>query len=382
MNPIKILPAAIAAIAFIVVLVVLSAAFIVSETQQAVVTQFGRPVRVIAAESPFANHEQLRQNLENYRDETGSLIPLSIGAGLYFKLPFIQNVEFFDGLALEYDSSPAPITTRDKKRMIVDNFARWYIYDPLLFRQRVITMPSAHARLDNIIFSTIRGRLAEFDFIEIVRSTNNLLDDTESSVPPQKQIPIHTGRVALMEEVTRISRQRALEFGIFILDVRIKRADIPTEVQEAVFENMRAERERIAKRYREEGNRDAAIIRAETDRTVQTMLAQARRQEQVIRGEADAEAARVYAHGFIREVTGAQSEQIQGFASNPEFFQFLRAMETLENSLDEKTSFILNPDNELLRFLQQPHRRMDEERPRFSPAEPSPAQFQTRLPQE
>lgn len=340
--------------AILAAIILFTSAFIVTEINQAVITQFGRPVHVIAGESDFSNYEQLQANVAEYEALNNTSISLSYGAGLYFKLPFIQNVETYDDRILEYDADPALITTADKKRLLLDNFARWYIYDPLRFRQRFTTQTAALNRIDNIIFSAIRDTLGQYDFIEIIRTTNNILTDTESEIPNQKRIEIQYGRTILMEQVTKISRESALEFGIHIVDVRIKRADLPPEVQQSVFQNMIAERERIATRYREEGNRDATFIKSETDRTVKTMIAEARREEQIIMGEADAEAARIYASGFVKEVTGAAPVNIEGYQSDPEFFRFYRSLEALRMSLDGQTTLLLNPDNELLQYLNSP----------------------------
>ena len=254
---------------------------------------------------------------------------------------------------LEYDAQPEAIVTKDKKILVVDNFARWYIYDPLLFRQSILSITDARSRLDDIIYSALRDVLGSNDFIEIIRSTNDMVNDLALDIPMQKRIQIETGRDKIMTKVTEISRRDALSFGVYIIDVRIKRADVPTENQSAIYENMQAERERISLKYEEEGKRDAAIIRAETDLTVKNMLAEAEREAQVIHGSADAEAARIYANGFVKDVSGQAPQSIQGFEDNPEFYRFVRSLEALEKSLDANTTLILDTQNELLRSLNQ-----------------------------
>ncbi|MDP8246235.1 MAG: protease modulator HflC [Candidatus Hinthialibacter antarcticus] len=338
---------------FLLAGLVLSAAFIVTEIDQAVITQWGRPVRVIVGDSPFNQIDLLQENIVKLNGENDWNVRVVQGAGLYFKLPYFQKVEYFDDRALEYDAQPEAIVTKDKKNLVVDNFARWYIYDPLLFRQSIISIANARTRLDDIIYSALRDVLGKNDFIEIIRSNNDMVNDLDLDIPAQKRIQITTGRDQIMKEVTEISRREALSLGVYIIDVRIKRADVPTENQSAIYENMKAERARISMKYEEEGKRDAAIIRAETDLTVNNMLAEAEREAQVIQGTADAEAARIYANGFVKEVSGQASQTIQGFEDNPEFFRFVRSLEALEKSLDSNTTLILDTQNELLRSLNQ-----------------------------
>ncbi len=341
-------------IAFIALVVLVSSAFIVNEVEHAIVTKFGRPSRVIAGESSFTDKEQVRKEIEQYNEENQNTVSLDFGAGLYFKIPFIENVEYFDDRILLYDSDVASITTRDKKRIVIDNFARWRIANPLQFRIRLQSEKLAQSQLDDIIYSVIRGQLGEYDFIEIIRSTNNILEDTQSMIPQQKLYSIEHGRVKIMEKVTELCREAADDYGIQILDVRIKRADLPEGNLKAVYENMTAERERIATKYIEEGKRDSEYIRAETDRQVKTLIAEAERDAQIIRGSADAEAARMYAKGFIKEVTGAESQKVSGFEDEPEFFQFVRSLEALEESLTSQTQLILDTHNELLQILDKP----------------------------
>ena len=278
---------------------------------------------------------------------------MSFGAGVYFRIPFLHQVEFFDDRILESDSDPALITTRDQKRILVDSFARWRIADPLRFKQTLVNMSTALNRLDNIIFSNLRNRLGESNFIEIIRSTNQLLT-TEIEIPAQKKVAIQYGRSKIMEDVTRLCRETALEFGILIIDVRIKRADPPEQNMNAIYDNMSAERKRIADKYRAEGERQATYITAQTDRTVKIMRAEAERDAQIIHGQADAEAARIYANGFVKEATGQPPARISGFESDPEFFRFTRSLETLEKSLDSNTSLILNTKSDLLKMLNGP----------------------------
>lgn len=345
----------------VILFLLYSATFIVTEREQAVVTQFGRPVGVIAGESPLLDKDKLSKSIQDYAERNNNPVYLRFGAGLYFKTPFIQDVVFFDNRVLEYDSNPESITTLDKKRVVMDNFARWRISDPLKYLQRVQTEPQAQSRLDDIIYSILRSELGEYEFIEIIRSTNNLLQDKESEIPKAKLVSIEHGRTDIMQKVAEMcNKESEQEYGIQILDVRIKRADLPDENLKSVFENMAAERQRIAAKYREEGKRDAAIIRAQTDREVKSMLAEAEQKAKVIRGEADAQAAQIYAEGFSKEDENGNKETIEGFKDNPGFFRFIRSLEALEMSMDSETSFILDTNNELMKMLERPYEELDQ----------------------
>lgn len=327
-----------------------SSLFVVSEAEQAVITQFGRPVRVIAGESPFSNPDELRQSIAAYEQSSGTNVGLSFGAGLYFKVPFLQKVEYFEDRILVFDSEPATIMTGDQKRLIVDNFSRWYIVNPLLFRQTVENIPTALNRLDNIIRSDLRNTLGENEFIEIIRGSDQMLD-SGIEIPEQKRLRIKTGRTKIMERVTQLAREKAKQFGIYVIDVRIKRADPPEQNMAAIYNNMTAERNRIAQRYRALGSRQATYIKSETDRKVKTILAEAERDARIIKGNADAEAARTYAQGYIKEATGSAPARVEGFETDPEFYGYLRSLDALEASLDAQTTFILSTKNELLRQL-------------------------------
>ena len=248
--------------------------FKVTEWEQVVVTQFGQPKRVIKE------------------------------PGLYFKLPDpIQKVTVFGKWLLDYDSSPDPIYTKDKKILRLDNYARWRIADPLLFLQVLRTESEGISRLDDIIYSELRKELGQHELSEVV-STN---------------------REELMRIVTERSNEAAKTYGIEVVDVRVKRADLPPENEAAVFERMRAERDREAKAYRSEGEEQALRIRAETDLEAAQIMAQAYEEAQRFRGEGDAEALRIYATAY----QGAE-----------EFFQFTRTLEAYEKSVDSETVLV------------------------------------------
>lgn len=272
----------------LIVLVLLAnfSLFMVDETKQAIILQFGKPVKVI--QEP----------------------------GLHLKVPFIQNVVLFEGRLLIYDAQPTEIITRDKKTLILDNYARWRIEDPLLFLQTVRDINGAQARLDDIIYSELRVDLGKFDMSEIVSLK----------------------RTEIMETVTQRSNEKSMEYGIRIFDVRIKRADLPSENEKNIFARMQAERERIAKQYRAEGEEESAKIMAETEREKTVILAEAYKQAQQLQGEGDAEAIRIYAESFNQD---------------PEFYQFIRTMESYQNSLKGETTILLSPDSEYIKYINQ-----------------------------
>ena len=261
-----------------------ASAFTVDETEQAIIVEFGRP-----------EGDPIKK------------------AGLYFKLPWRQLVSF-EKRILEYDVEPKAIITLDKKRLEVDNYARWRIDDPLTFYRAVKTINGALNRIDPVIYSELRVELGKHDLSEIVDKR----------------------REKIMEKVSAASREKLLEYGIEIIDVRIKRADLSVENEKAVFDRMRAERERKAKQYRSEGDEEALKIMAETDKERTIILAEAYRQSQKLRGEGDAKAVEIYA---------------KAFQSDPKFYEFIRTLEAYQKVIDEKTTLILSTDSKLLRLL-------------------------------
>jgi len=261
--------------------------FIVDETRQAIVLQFGKPIRAIKE------------------------------PGLNFKIPFIQNVVFFEDRLLVYDAAPTEIITKDKKTLIVDNYARWRIIDPLKFLQTVRDLNGAQARLDDIVYSELRVDLGLFDMSEIVSER----------------------REGIMKRVTEISNEKANTYGIEIVDVRIKRVDLPPENEKYIFDRMRAERERIAKQYRAEGQEESAKIIAETEREKTVILAEAYKTAQTLKGEGEAESVKIYAESFNQD---------------PEFYKFYRTLEVYRNTFKDKTTVLLSTDSEFLKYLTKP----------------------------
>ena len=267
------------------IIVISLVTFTVDETNQAVVLQMGKPVRTVTE------------------------------SGLHLKVPWpIQTVRLFEKRLLDYDSAPTEILTEDKKNLVVDNYAKWRITDPLKFMVSVRDENGAQARLDDIIYSELRVALGLHNMEEIVTLR----------------------RGELMEMVTVASNQKAQEYGIEVLDVRIKHADLPEQNELSVYERMRAERKRIANRYRSEGEEEALKIRAGTDSLKVVLMAEAYKTARIVRGQAEAKAIDIYANAFERD---------------PAFYDFYRTLEAYKTIIDSNTVLVLSPDTELLKYL-------------------------------
>ncbi len=280
-------PRLVIGLGLVLVFVAAQAAFTIGEWEQGMVVQFGNPKRII--QEP----------------------------GLYFKLPVAQNLVRFEKRVLTTDARESEYITLDKKRVLVDHVSRWRIDDPLQFYRSVRDRIRAMARLDDIISARLRQEIATHNFLDLIREK----------------------REDIMAIVTKDTRETAKSFGIEVTDVRIKRLDLPEEVQASVFARMRAERERIAKRYRAEGEEQAQHIRAGADREREVILATAYESSEKLKGEGDAEATSIYANAFGKDA---------------EFYAFTRRLQAYEKILSNDTTLLLNPDSELLNYLQSP----------------------------
>jgi membrane protease subunit HflC len=291
-------------------LVAFAASYTLSETEQAIVTQFGKPV--------------------------GSAIST---AGLHFKLPFVQTLHRFEKRWLEFDGDPNQIPTKDKKYIWVETYARWRIADPLRFFQAVGDERGGQSRLDDIIDGQTRNAVASFDLIELVRSSNRdfqITEDLAGIGSAEAMARINAGR----EEISSIILKKAAEitpqFGIELEDVRFKRINYVNTVQQKVFERMISERKRIAEKSRSEGQGKAAEILGQKERDILAVSSVGYKTAQEIKGTADAKSTAIYARAYGKD---------------PEFYQFWKAMETLNTSLDDKTLLILSTDSDLLKYL-------------------------------
>jgi len=258
--------------------------FIVGEWEQAIVIQLGKFKRAI--QEP----------------------------GLNWKIPFIQQAITLERRILASDAEPAEYLTKDKKRVVVDHVTRWKIAEPLLFYKTVRDEAGARARLDEIVFSELRAELANREFASIIAAE----------------------REPAMEAVATRASDKAEEFGIDVVDVRVKRADLPNEVQESVYARMRAERQRISKRYRSEGAEESAKITATTDKEKTIILAKAYEESQRRRGEGDAEATAIYG---------------KAYGEDPEFYSFVRSLDAYDKFLGQKSTILLSQDSRLLQYL-------------------------------
>jgi membrane protease subunit HflC len=319
---------AIAAVIALAIVVVLSGAFfIVDESSQAVVTLFGEPVTVVLGSLPQDLRDDFEKDIRAYEAEKNTKIAVKQGAGLYLKIPFLQKIILLEDRILEYDSQPTDIVTKDKKHLLVDNFARWRIVNPLRFIQTVRTENGAQARLDDIIYSVLREDLAKSNLVEIVR--------TDNSIPTLKE-RITTGREVIMQAVTEKGDKAARRYGIQVIDVRIKRSDLPKQNLAAVFGRMKEERARISKQYRSEGEEEAAKIRAETDRDVKIILAEAYKEAETTKGRGDGEAAAVYANAY---------------GAHEDFYKFLQSLEVIDQSTKPTDQLIMTTSSGVYKYL-------------------------------
>jgi membrane protease subunit HflC len=298
------------AVGLLVLLVLVDAVFVVSETNQVIITQFGEPI--------------------------GG--PINT-AGLHLKAPFVQKTNYFEKRWLEWEGFPNQIPTKDKKYIWVETYARWRIHDPLVFFQRVRDERGAHSRLDDIVDGETRNAIAKYDLIEIVRSTNREFELTEESAileVSEMITKIGEGREKIAHIILEAASKITPQFGVELRDVRIKRVNYVDEVQQKVFDRMIAERKRIAAKYRSEGDGKSAEIRGQKEKELKRIQSEAYRKVQEIKGKADAEATRIYA---------------QAYSVDSEFYQFLKTLEAYRTSLDSETWLVLSTDSEFLRFL-------------------------------
>lgn len=293
-------------------MVLYSSTYIVDETQQVIITQFGDPVGDAITEP-----------------------------GMHFKMPFIQQANFFDRRFLEWDGDANQVPTRDKRFIWVDSYARWRISEPLRFFQRVRDELGAQSRLDDILDGETRNAVARHDLVEVVRSTNRQPDPSlvESEEETGVLETVERGRQEVIAAVLETARARTSDLGIELIDFQIKRINYVEEVRRDVFLRMIAERNRVAERYRSEGEGEAARIRGEKERDLARIQSEAYRTAQELQGAADAEATRTYAEAYNRDAS---------------FYAFMKSLETLEETADSNSTLILSTDADLLEYLSSP----------------------------
>ena len=310
MNSNKVIIYIIIAIAAIIVLV--QSTFVVNEKEQAIITQFGKPVGDAIEES-----------------------------GLKFKIPFIQKANYFDNRFLEWDGDPNQVPTKDKKFIFVDTYARWHITDPLQFFKRLRNERGAQSRLDDILDGETRDFIANHNLEEAVRTSNRtpISSGVISELISDTLVNIEVGRERIQEMIKETANEQAIDLGIEILDFRFKRINYVEEVREQVYARMQSERLRIADEFRSEGQGEASKINGEKERDLKSIQSEAFRQAEEIKGKADAEAASIYASAYDRS------------SMSRSLYSFLKSMETFEETFDNNTSVILSTDSDLYRYL-------------------------------
>ncbi len=298
----------------IVLIVLFSAFYQVRETEQVIITQFGKPV--------------------------GEPI---IEPGIHVKLPFIQTANFFEKRFLEWDGAPNQVPTKDKRFIWVDTYARWRISDPLKFFQRLRDEIGAQSRLDDILDGETRTAIANHNVVEVVRSTNReYIEEEEDTGDFNKQLiftKIEVGRENITRQILEAAAERTSDLGIELLDLRFKRINYVEEVREKVYDRMITERKRIADKFRSEGQGQASKILGEKERELKSITSDAFRRAQEIIGKADAAATRIYASAYNR------SDETR------EFYQFLKTLETYESTFSENDWLILSSESDFYKYL-------------------------------
>jgi membrane protease subunit HflC len=300
-------------IGLVIVLTALDGFYIVHETEQVIITQFGDPVGEAITEP-----------------------------GLKFKIPFMQEANFFEKRYLEWDGDRNQIPTRDKKFIFVDSYARWQITDPLQFYQRLGNERGAQSRLDDILDGETRNAIASNDLLEIVRTSNREPDTSGAAileVVEDSLESIQTGRETIQEEIQMKANERATDLGIVILDFRIKRVNYVQDVRQTVYDRMISERNRIADEFRSEGQGEASRINGEKERDLKRIQSEAFREAEIIRGEADARAAAIYNSAYNRT------------NQSRELYSFMRSMEAYTKTMDKESNIILSTDSDFFKYL-------------------------------
>ncbi|MFT6985333.1 MAG: membrane protease subunit HflC [Psychromonas sp.] len=315
MKPIKTIALLLLMVLFLVTLK--GALYTVSEIEQVIITQFGKPVGEAVTE-----------------------------AGLKIKIPFIQEVNSIDKRVLEWDGDPSDMPTKDKLYIAVDLFARWRIIDPLQYFLRLRDERSAQSRLDDILGSETRNAVAKHELIEIIRTTkdreplrDDLLTDAERALKMGALVPIQKGRKLVEQEIFTEAADKVRVFGIELLDIRFKRINYNASVRPKIYDRMISERRQIAERFLSEGNGEAARIRGNRLRDLNKIQSEAYRQVEEIRGLADAKATEIYAQGYNQSPQAVK------------LYEFTRTMQAYRTIISSNTTLVLSTDSELFKYL-------------------------------
>ncbi len=308
-----------AALAIFGLIIIFSATFVVTETEQVIITRFGKPV--------------------------GDPI---MTPGINFKIPLIEEANFFEKRFLEWDGDPNQVPTKDKRFIWVDTYARWRITDPLLFFQRLRDERGAQSRLDDILDGEVRDAIANHNLVELVRTSNRkpqVDEELGESDAAALLSEIKTGREQITRLILKAGGERVKDLGIELLDLRFKRINYVQEVREKVYDRMISERKRIADKYRSEGHGEASKILGLKERELKSITSEAFKTSEEIRGKADAIATRIYASAYNRS------------AEAREFYKFLKTMETYESTFGQDDWLILSSDSDFYKYLKRPSGR-------------------------
>lgn len=292
------------------VILVYSSAFIVDETEQVVITQFGKVV------------------------STPVTTP-----GLNFKIPFIQKASYFPKNLLTWDGDPGQVPTKDKTYIWVDTFARWKIVDPIKYFQTVNNEFAALERLDDIIDPAMRNLVTSYPLVESVRNSDRPMDTFESVVDEKRkrtQYKIDLGRDEITKRIVKQASPKLSSFGIELVDVKIKRINYVENVRQAVYNRMIAERNQIAEKYRAEGKGEASNIRGEKEKELQVIKSQAYKTAQTLKGKADAKATQIYA---------------EAYGVDPEFYEFLKAMDVYKATMEKNSTLVISTDSDFMKYF-------------------------------
>ncbi|MFH1996098.1 MAG: protease modulator HflC [Candidatus Omnitrophota bacterium] len=307
----KIINVFVGLIAVVMLALVSGAVYTIDETMQVVITQFGKPIGEPITE-----------------------------AGLHFKRPFIQKAHYFEKRLLEWDGDPNQIPTKDKKYIWVDATARWKIADALKYLQSVGSETNAQARLDDIVNSATRDAITGHRLVEAVRNTNDILQTKEieedTILTDEALDTIKFGREVITREIIEKARRLAPQYGIELVDVRLKRINYVENVRKKVYERMIAERRRAAEKYRSEGQGKRAEIEGQMEKELKLITSEAYRKAEILKGKADAKTTDVYARAYSQD---------------PEFYSFFKTLETYRKTVDDKTTIILTTDSDYYSFL-------------------------------
>ena len=297
----------------IIFIIIFTGAYVIDETEQVVITQFGK-----------------------------SIGKPKTAPGLYFKIPVIQQANFFPKNLLEWDGDPGQVPTLDKTFIYVDTFARWKIVDPLKFFETVNNVMGAQARLDDIIDPAVRNFITSYPLIETVRDSNRELDTFEVGLGHAKEKDertlgeVTTGRGKITKGIMAQAQPKLKDFGIELVDVQIKRLNYVEEVQKSVYARMIAERKQIAEKFRSEGEGEARIIEGNRDKELKKITSEAYKTAQEIMGKADAESTLIYAKAYDKD---------------PDFYSFVKSLDVYQKTMDDKSFLLLSTDSDFLRYF-------------------------------